>query len=85
MGCGCAPVTDATGIEGRYDLTLNFSPPTAFPKPGETADPDLVSDPTGAISIFEALPKQLGLKLQARQVLTPVLVIDHLNEQPSDN
>jgi uncharacterized protein (TIGR03435 family) len=86
MGCGCAPVTDATGLAGRYDLTVNFSPPTAFPRPGElAAGPEVANDPTGAISIFEALPKQLGLKLQSRQVRTPVLVIDHINEQPSEN
>jgi uncharacterized protein (TIGR03435 family) len=77
---------DATGMTGRYDLTVNFSPPTAFPKPGEAAGrPDTASDPTGAISMFEALPKQLGLRLQARQVRTPVLVIDHVNEQPTEN
>jgi uncharacterized protein (TIGR03435 family) len=86
MGCGCGPVVDATGVGGRYDLTVNFSPPTAFPKPGESAaGPDAASDPTGAISIFEALPKQLGLRLQAREVPTPVLVIDHIDDKPTEN
>jgi uncharacterized protein (TIGR03435 family) len=86
MGCGCGPVVDATQITGRYDLTVNFSPPTAFPKPGESAaGPDTASDPTGAISIFDALPKQLGLRLQAREVPTPVLVIDHIDDKPTEN
>lgn len=81
------PVVDATGIDGRYDLTINFSPPSAFmnaasPKAGDDA---VASEPTGAISIFEALSSQLGLKLQSREVPTPVLVIDHVEEKPTEN
>ncbi len=29
--------------------------------------------------------KQLGLKLEEQQVPTPVMVVDSVNEQPSDN
>lgn len=87
LGCGCAPVVDATGIEGRYDITINFSPPTAFPNTSEPAPAfdTIASDPTGALSIFEAVGKQLGLKLQPREVPTPVFVIDYVNESPTDN
>jgi uncharacterized protein (TIGR03435 family) len=78
---------DATGIEGRYDMTINFSPPSAFanlgtPKAGGDA---VASEPNGAISISEALSKQLGLRLESREVPAPVLVIDHVNEMPTEN
>jgi uncharacterized protein (TIGR03435 family) len=81
------PVVDATGIEGRYDMTINFTPPRVFPNIaapaviGDTA----ASEPDGTISIFEALEKQLGLKLESRKVTGQVLVIDHVNEMPTDN
>lgn len=71
------PVVDATGLTGRYDMTINFSPTTVF----DPADPD----PNGAISFPEALRKQLGLKFESRKVMAPVLVIDHVNETPTDN
>jgi len=41
--------------------------------------------PTGAISIFDALERQLGLELEARKRLMPVVVVDHLEEKPTDN
>jgi uncharacterized protein (TIGR03435 family) len=37
-----------------------------------------------AISIFDTLDKQLGLKLEMRKRSRPVLVIDHVEEKPTD-
>ena len=84
---GDAPVIDSTGISGRYDMTINFTPSSAFAKAvGTNAGGDAVaSEPNGAISIFEALSKQLGLRLQSRKVMASVLVIDHVNEVPTEN
>jgi uncharacterized protein (TIGR03435 family) len=95
------PVQDATGIEGRWDLTVTYS--RNFPMmttamaamatvagPGRGGDAgapgnDMASDPAGGIAIFQALEKQLGLKLEMRKRLMPVTVIDHLEQKPSDN
>lgn len=84
---GELPVVDATGIAGRYDITLNFSPPSALEGSlARDADGNVIaSEPNGAISIFEAVRRQLGLKLQSRNVKTEVLVIDHVNETPTAN
>jgi uncharacterized protein (TIGR03435 family) len=71
------PVVDETGLTGRYDMTLNFSP-AAWVEAAST-------EPNGAISFSEALSKQLGLKFESRKVMAPVLVIDHVNEMPTDN
>jgi len=64
-------VFDRTGMDGFFDLTLNFS---REPDPGR---PD-------APSIFTALQEQLGLKLESGRAPLQTLVIDHI-ERPSDN
>jgi uncharacterized protein (TIGR03435 family) len=89
------PVLDATGVEGGWDFTLVFS--RSFPRAvatgagmamqgasGAVADAG-ASDPNGAQTIFEALEKQLGLKLEKQKRNEPVIVIDHLEQKPSDN
>ncbi len=43
------------------------------------------SDPNGAVTLFEAIEKQLGLKLQAEKRPVPVLVIDHVEQKPIEN
>jgi uncharacterized protein (TIGR03435 family) len=75
-------VADATGLGGAWDFTLSFSAPYLFasPSPGETA-----SDPNGAVSLQEAVNKQLGLKLEKRPRPVPILVIDHMEEKPTEN
>ena len=89
------PVLDATGIEGAYDITLSFSsagqlasgggsgaPPAAGDAPGGAAGP---SDPNGAVSLPDAINKQLGLKLIKQKRPVPALVIDHIDEKPTEN
>jgi uncharacterized protein (TIGR03435 family) len=76
-------VLDSTGLEGAYDFTLNFSPNAALAPPlSPGGDP---SDPNGAISLFEAISRQLGLKLALQKRRAPVLVIDHVERNPADN
>jgi uncharacterized protein (TIGR03435 family) len=71
-------VVDLTELDGAYDFPLNFSPMRAFRAGGET------SDPNGAISLFEAVEK-LGIKLEQQRHPMPVLVIDHVDEQQTEN
>ena len=88
-----SPVLDATGLTGGYDFVLKFSPPSAL-KPtalapdaassDATATPDPI-DPNGAISLFDAINKQLGLKLEKQRRPVPSLVIDHMEEKPTEN
>jgi uncharacterized protein (TIGR03435 family) len=80
-------VVDQTNLPGAYDFTFNFSTARAagFGRGvggGTSTSPD---DPTGAISIFDALSKQLGLKLEEKKISLPVLVIDHIEEKPTEN
>jgi uncharacterized protein (TIGR03435 family) len=53
-------VVDSTGLKGSYDFTLSFS---SADKILSTADDAAnSSDPNGALSVFGAVNKQLGLK-----------------------
>jgi uncharacterized protein (TIGR03435 family) len=45
----------------------------------------MVADLAGSISLFEAIEKQLGLKLVVHKRPMPVLVIDHVEQMPTDN
>lgn len=85
-------VADATGISGAWDFTLSFSPKALLQSAGSGGDSvqpgdasPSVLDPSGALSLFDAVSKQLGLKLETRKRMLPVLVIDHIDEKPTDN
>jgi uncharacterized protein (TIGR03435 family) len=43
------------------------------------------ADPTGGLSLLDAVNKQLGLKLEMHKRPMPVLVIDHVEEKPTDD
>ncbi|MCU1339231.1 MAG: hypothetical protein JWO19_4812 [Bryobacterales bacterium] len=90
------PVLDSTGIEGAWDFTFNFTPAGLgqggggggrggdAPQPAASGAPG-ASDPNGALTLFDALNKQLGLKLEMQKRPMPVLVIDHVEEKPTEN
>jgi uncharacterized protein (TIGR03435 family) len=80
------PVKDATGLDGSWDFSLNFSAVNLLP--GNRFDPNAASgslEPTGAVTLQEALQKQLGLKLDREKRPLPVLVVDHVEERPTEN
>jgi uncharacterized protein (TIGR03435 family) len=73
-------VVDKTGLDGRFDLTLRWTPDDpGFAGPG-AASADSGSGP----SIFTAIQEQLGLKLESGKGPVPILVIDRL-DMPSAN
>jgi uncharacterized protein (TIGR03435 family) len=88
-----APVLNATGLTGAYDFTLSFSTAgqlrtPAPPSANNSSDPNAAStaaDPSGGLSLFDAMQKQLGIKLEKQKRPIPMLVIDHIEEKPTDN
>jgi uncharacterized protein (TIGR03435 family) len=87
------PVSDGTGMEGAWDFTVDYDAfadlsarfPLARDGTGPAPAPDgEASEPTGSPSFAEAI-KKLGLKLEAHKRPEPVLVIDHIEEKPTDN
>jgi uncharacterized protein (TIGR03435 family) len=79
-------VLDSTGLEGGWDFTLSFSTMGQFqgspPVPPGTGGS---VDPNGTLSLPEAMEKQLGLRLERVKRPLPVLVIDHIEQKPTDN
>jgi uncharacterized protein (TIGR03435 family) len=90
------PVLNETGLEGAWDFTLNFSVAgmvgggrgmvimrggDAGPGGGANA----ASDPSGGLSLNDALTKQLGLKLETQKRPAQVVVIDRMEPKPTDN
>ncbi len=79
-------VRDETGLDGAYDFTFAFSGVNILRnalqgKGGANA----AADPSGALSLQDALSKQLGLKLELQKRKAQVLVVDHVEEKPAEN
>lgn len=78
-------VVDKTGLTGKYDFTLQWTPdetqgpPSGPPGIGSTPPPE-----SSGPSIFTAIQEQLGLKLESQKGPVEILVIDHA-EKPSAN
>jgi uncharacterized protein (TIGR03435 family) len=81
-------VLDKTGLTDAYDFTLSFSGigilQNSLQGPGQPGAGG-VADPNGALSLPEAVSRQLGLKLDLEKRPAPVLVIDHVERQPTEN
>lgn len=65
------PVADRTGIQGRYDVSVEYAPDDAV-------DSNLPS-------LFTSLKETLGLRLTSRKVPVDMLVIDSVDETPTPN
>jgi len=78
------PVIDETGLAGRYDFTLNWTPDDSqfgglggkLPPPTDNTNPPP--------NLYTAIQEQIGLKLEATKAPTDVMIIDHV-EKPSEN
>lgn len=77
-----APLVDHTGLTGKYDYHLDLALDGGFRRP---AGPPLLPDEPVGPDIFPALDKQLGLKLEKKQVSIETLVIDRIERVPADN
>jgi uncharacterized protein (TIGR03435 family) len=82
------PVLDSTGLKDAYDFTLSFSTSgqlASRPPPSSTGSDPNAADPNGGLSLPDAVARQLGVKLIKEKRPSPVLVIDHIEEHPTDN
>jgi uncharacterized protein (TIGR03435 family) len=71
-----APLTDGTGLSGRYDFTIDFTPYVDMERGDVRPDPAAV--------LKAALKGDLGLDLVQRREVMDVMVVDHV-EPPSNN
>lgn len=68
------PGVDLTGLKGAWDFEIKWTPKGMLPLAG--AD---------GITIFDAVDRQLGLKLELQKIATPVIVVDSVNQKPTGN
>ena len=82
-------------MKGGYDFTLTFSSvnnilnsgsrPPANGGAHQDGSDGTSSDPNGAVSLFEAVHRELGLRLEKEKRSVPMLVIDQIQETPTPN
>jgi uncharacterized protein (TIGR03435 family) len=72
------PVVDETGLAGKYDFALDFTP---YLPDAKNMGPDR---PDTAIILMAAMEGELGIKMETRKTQVEVMVIDHV-EKPSEN
>lgn len=65
------PVADHTGLSGSYNIDLDFAPLNGTDSP--------------LPSFFGAVEDTLGLRLKPERVSVPILVVDHVDANPTPN
>jgi uncharacterized protein (TIGR03435 family) len=89
------PVRNATGLTGKYDFELSFTPSAGqslmpggpamhMPPPGSPDGAGAAPEDPGQ-TIFAALQDQLGLKLESKNGPVDTLVVDHIEKTPTEN
>ena len=79
------PVVDHTGLEGRWNCTLKWTPDeTQFSVFGVKIPPPSEAPDDAPPLLFKAIQEQIGLKLEAGKPMVDVMILDHV-EKPSDN
>ena len=79
------PVVDQTGLTGRFDFTLNWTPDEfQFRNFGVGAPPPPSDKPDAPPDLYTAIQQQLGLKIEAARAPVDVLMIEKV-EKPSEN
>jgi uncharacterized protein (TIGR03435 family) len=85
------PVTDATGLTGKYDIVLSWATdmgldgrPLVRPvgTPSSEGNPP---DPSESLPTLIQAVQSLGLKLEPKKGLVDILVIDHIEKTPVEN
>jgi uncharacterized protein (TIGR03435 family) len=69
-------VVNLTGLAGTYDFTLTWTLPFSLPGPDSGQ---------AGFTLFEAVDRQLGLKLSLQKHPMPVLIVDHIDRVPTEN
>jgi uncharacterized protein (TIGR03435 family) len=80
------PVIDKTGLKGKYDFVLEYTPDlSGLPPPPDASAPLVPPTSNVGPNLPSALEKQLGLKLTRAKVKLDVIVVDHAEKTPTEN
>jgi uncharacterized protein (TIGR03435 family) len=74
-------------MTGRSRLAnwCRVQPGAGAPKSSAAYNDLAPADPNGAISLYDAVRREPALKLEKVRRPNPLLVIDHINQQPTAN
>ena len=82
------PVVDLTGIKGAFDFTLAWTGRGKLmgtrPPDGDGAGTPVAAEPEGGLSVFDAVDKTLGLRLESQKLPVSIVVIDKVNRIPTE-
>ena len=81
------PIVDQTGLPGRFDFRMEWTPDAGPARPGpsgEAPEPSEAPDPPGRPSVFTAVQEQLGLKLVVQKGPVEIIVVERA-ERASPN
>jgi uncharacterized protein (TIGR03435 family) len=78
---------DQTGLKGAWDFDFKYTqkPPNSNTTVNTVNGPQPVTISGQAITLAEAMDKQLGLKLDPLTAPIPVIIVDSANRKPTDN
>jgi uncharacterized protein (TIGR03435 family) len=85
------PVLDKTGLAGKYDFSLEYTPDMSRVPPPPPEEQRLGAGPppenvnAGAPDVAVAIQQQLGLRLVSAKARLDVLVIDKAEKVPTEN
>jgi uncharacterized protein (TIGR03435 family) len=88
-------VFDKTGLAGSWDFTLYYtsaaklkaaSTAATAAKPAESGTAaEASTDPVGGMTLQDAVHKELGIQLVKQPETYPALVLDHIEQTPTEN
>jgi uncharacterized protein (TIGR03435 family) len=84
-------VPNKTGLAGSYDFTLFYTTTRKLRVDIKAATDaakqagDTTVDPVAGVSLEDAIRKQLGLRLERQPLTLPALVLDHIEQTPTEN
>ena len=78
------PVVDQTGLSGRFDFTLLWTPDQSQFGGLGVRVPAATDDPNAPPGLFTAIQEQLGLKLDSTKAPVEVIVVDRAEKPSAD-
>jgi uncharacterized protein (TIGR03435 family) len=84
-------VPNKTGLAGSYDFTLIYTTTRKLRVDTKAAADaaqqagNAAVEPVAGVSLEDAVKKQLGIRLERQPLTLPALVLDHIEENPTDN
>jgi uncharacterized protein (TIGR03435 family) len=78
-------IIDKTGLTGKYDFKLEYAGGGGIGGALSLPAAPAGAEPTGGLTLIDAMEKQLGLKFTKTTAPYDVLVIDHAEKVPTEN